>query len=267
MINLMRMDLKRLQKSKSSYVILAVIVFILAVQFLAVYVALNPDIQKWLSTYGFIFQVSGVDKMRTLSILQFFHLSMTQNFYVLIIGLFVVLFNCYERETGFIKNVLSTHVNKTHYITSKILVQSLYIMGLILVCFIEFMILNLGLGFFFKVDNFTEIFTYLILLWFIGIAVISMFTALTVWLRSKSGCVSIAIVYATGLWIMIVTTILNILGLADLMNYTLLYQVTGLLDLIPILDVTSLLRLFLVIGGFTILYTTVSIFGLSKKDV
>lgn len=263
----MRMDLKRLQKSKSTYVILSVIVLMLAVQFLAVYVALNPDIQAWLSAHGFVFQVSGVDKMSSLSLLQFFHLSMTQNFYALVIGLFVVLFNCYERETGFRKNVLSIHVNKAYYVLSKMIIQSLYILSVIVITFIEFLILNLTVGSFFHVNALTEILIYLLLLWMIGIAVISMFTALSVWLSSKSGCVSIAIVYATGLWIMIVTTVLNILGLSDLMNYTLLYQITGLIELVPVLGVSSLLKLFLIVGGFTVLYTTLSIVGLSKKDI
>lgn len=267
MINLMRMDLKRMQKSKSTYVIMIVTVLLLVIQFLAVYVALNPDVQAWLSAHGVIFQMSGMDQLKDLSLLEFFHLSLTQNFFLIVIGILVALFNCHERETGFIKNVLSIHVHKTQYVLSKIIIQSLYVLILLVVCFIEFLLLNMLMGSYFLVNELSECLIYLGLLWIVGIGVISMFTALTVWIRSQSGCVAIAIVYATGLWVMLITSIFGLFGMSDLLNYTLLYQVNGMLEVLSTLDVSSLFQLLLNVGIFLVVYISLSVYGLKKKDI
>ena len=54
MFNMLRMDLKRLQKSKSSYVIFILSIFLLFIFFVAMYIALNPDLQSWMKARGFI---------------------------------------------------------------------------------------------------------------------------------------------------------------------------------------------------------------------
>lgn len=267
MVNLIRMDLKRLQKSKSTYVITGVILFMLLLNFVAVYVALNPDIQAWMDANGIVFTVTGLEEMKTLSLLNFFHLAFTQNFYVLIIGLSVILFHCHEVESGFIKNILSVHVNKMHYIISKIIVQSIYTFILLSICFVEFLVLNVAVGAFFSLNAFLEFLIYFGLLWFIGIAVISMFTVVSVWLKSKAGGVAIAIIYATGIWIMVATTVLSLLGLSDLLNYTLLYQVNGLLLFMSKYDIYSILKLLLLISSFIAVYTALSVYGLKRKDI
>lgn len=267
MVNLIRMDLKRLQKSKSTYVIIGVILFILLLNFVAVYIALNPDIQAWMDTNGIVFTITGMEEMKSLSLVNFFHIAFTQNFYVLIVGISLILFHCHEVESGFIKNILSVHVNKMHYIFSKIIVQSIYIFILLSICFIEFLILNVVVGTFFNINDISEFIIYFALLWFIGIAVITMFTTLSVWLKSKAGGVAIAIVYATGLWIMITTTILSILGCSDLLNYTLLYQVNGLFAFMSQYDIYSIFKLLLLVGSFIVIYTALSIYGLKRKDI
>lgn len=48
MFNLLRMDLKRLQKSRSSYVILILSMLVSLIFFMALYIALNPDLQAWM---------------------------------------------------------------------------------------------------------------------------------------------------------------------------------------------------------------------------
>lgn len=267
MVNLIRMDLKRLQKSKSTYVITGVILFMLLLNFVAVYVALNPDIQAWMDANGIMFKVTGIEELKSLSLLNFFHIAFTQNFYLLIIGISVILFHCHEVESGFIKNVLSVHVNKAYYIFSKIIVRSIYTFLLLCASFIEFAILNSVVGTFFIMDSVSELLIYFALLWFIGIAVISMFTALSVWLKSKTGGIAIAIVYATGLWIMIVTTILSILGCSDLLNYTLLFQVNGLFAFMSQYDIYSVFKLLLLVGSFIVIYTALGIYGLKRKDI
>ena len=133
MFNMLRMDLKRLQKSKSSYVIFILSIFLLFIFFVAMYIALNPDLQSWMKARGFIFQMDGMDSTQTLSFIDLFHLTYTQNFIAILIGIVVVLFNCHENECGFSKNILSTHVNRFYYVVSKIIALSLYALLLILV--------------------------------------------------------------------------------------------------------------------------------------
>ena len=106
MFNMLRMDLKRLQKSKSSYVIFILSIFLLFIFFVAMYIALNPDLQSWMKARGFIFQMDGMDSTQTLSFIDLFHLTYTQNFIAILIGIVVVLFNCHENECGFSKNIL-----------------------------------------------------------------------------------------------------------------------------------------------------------------
>lgn len=268
MFNLLRMDLKRLQKSKSSYVILILSMVVSFIFFMALYISLNPDLQAWMNAHGFIFQMNGMsaDQSRPL-FLEVFHITYTQNFLALFVGIVVILFNCHESESGFAKNIFSIHVNRLHYIFSKTIALSLYVFIVIMVCFIEVILLNLCVSSFFTFNLFNEIVLYLVILWLIAIALVCMYTALSIWLKSKSGCIGTVIIYATGIWMSIVQPLLGILGWQKILDYTLMNKIGTLNYNIQNMDMNMILGVIVNVGFFIIIYTSVSALRLSKKDI
>ena len=267
MFNMLRMDLKRLQKSKSSYVIFILSIFLLFIFFVAMYIALNPDLQSWMKARGFIFQMDGMDSTQTLSFIDLFHLTYTQNFIAILIGIVVVLFNCHENECGFSKNILSTHVNRFYYVVSKIIALSLYALLLILVCCGELVLLNICVSSFFIWNTISEIFLYIALLWFIAIAYVCMYTTLTEWLKSKSGCIGTVIVYATGLWMAIASPLLNFVGWQKILDYTLMSHLGLLSRQVQNIDINVILLMLVNVLIFIFLYILLSTLKLNRKDI
>ncbi len=268
MFNLLRMDLKRLQKSRSSYVILILSMLVSLIFFMALYIALNPDLQAWMKAHGFIFQVSGMDSTQpAISFIELFHLTYTQNFLAIFIGIAVVLFNCHEHECGFSKNVLSIHVNRFHYILSKSITLSLYALVMMSVCFLEAIILNLCVSSFFIFPSVQDMLLYVGLLYLIAIAFVCMYTALTIWLKSKSGCIGTVIVYATGIWMSIVNPLLGILGWQKILDYTLMSRLGMLSRYVQSIDMNQIFMMIFNVVCFILIYTFLSTLRSYKKDI
>ncbi|MEG0683493.1 MAG: ABC transporter permease [Coprobacillus sp.] len=268
MFNLLRMDIKRLKKSKSSYVILILSMLLCLLAFMALYIALNPDLQAWMREHGFIFQFNGTDSSQIqMTLIDTFQNTYIQSFFALFIGIMVVLFNCHENECGFSKNIFSIHVNRSHYLFSKIISLSLYFILVISICFIETIVLNLCLSSFFIVNPINEIILYLVMLWFLTIALVCLYSALSIWLKSKSGCIGTVIVYATGIWLSIIQPLLGIIGWQHILDYTLMNNINILAQNVKNIDMNSILVMIVNVGIYIVVFIVLSLLRLRKKDI
>lgn len=268
MLNLLRMDLYRMFRSKSFYVFLGILIFISFFSFGFLYVIANPGAQDYLAQRGMSlvdFQGDTGYDLSSMSILDIFHqASIAGGFFSVMIGIFSTLFVGGDFENGFIKNIICAHHNKWSYIVAKLLclgIANLIYLSGPLFCSV---LINLILGNFFSAVSIVSVAYYILAVWLIACA----FSALSLLIinatRSKSAGVSAAIFINGGPVLQVVSLILGLFNLNRLTEYTLYYSLANMA--IPT-NSTAILRPILTALCFLVVYTFISKLLLSKKDL
>lgn len=123
MFNLLRMDLYRIVKSRSMYVCFG-IVQVFAVMSVMLLWLLGKGhefaVMLGMSDYGGQQSLSGM--LNGLDLISVFRdTALDGGAYSLMLGIWVMMFTCMDYQNGFIKNILSVHVNRWEYVISRIL--------------------------------------------------------------------------------------------------------------------------------------------------
>lgn len=264
MLNLLRMDLYRLFRSKGFYICAGCLVFTQLLVLGVPYVLANPALREFIIQQGATI-TGDVAELKSASILDLFHQgNVSGGFFSVTLGILASLFICIDFESGFIKNILTAHENKWDYILSKtscfMLVNLMYLAITYLFC----LGLNiLGRGFFASVPL-PNVLLYLISAWMIN----NGFTALTMLIciitRNKAFGVAAAICLDGGLIVMIFGSVLGLFNLNGIMRYTLYMNLNSLPQ-----SYSGVESLKPIIIGFVflVIYTVLSKFVLAKKDI
>lgn len=268
MLNLLRMDLYRMLRSKGFYICFGVLTFISLFAFGMLYVIASPSAQDFLAQKGMAmdqFQSDTGMVLNSLSILDVFHqTNITGGFFAVTIGVLASLFIGIDFEAGFIKNILCVHENKWDYILSKLcclsIVNLLYLVGTFLVQ----LPLNLLLGGVFDYSSVSDVLLYMVLVWMVENA----FTALSLFIcmltRSKSAGIACAILINGGIIYMLVSTFLGLFHWDGITHYSLYYLLSSLTFPHTGADI---IKPVIIAAVHLVLYTVIGKILLSKKDI
>lgn len=268
MLNLLRMNLRHLFRSKSIYVCFGILAFTTLLTFGIFYVLSNPDIQKLLLEHGAtITATSGEVKevLGTTSLLSLFHqTNISGGFFPVVTGILMSLFICTDFDSGFIKNIMAVHENKWNYTLSKMasisVINLIYLVGTYAIA----LALNLVFGSLFHYASVADTLFYLFCVWMITNGFCALILLVCMITRSKAAGAACAFILCSGLIVMLLQTLLGLFGAGEIMNYTLYMNLAtcplkynGLVSLRPII----------VSVVFIIIYTIISKLILSKKDI
>lgn len=268
MLNLLKMDLRRMFRGKSVYIFFGILVFITVFTFSLLFIIQDPEMQEFLTEHGMVITAeSGNLKavLNTKSLIQVYHqTNVSGGLLPVLAGILAVLFVCMDFDSGFIKNILSVHENKWNYILSKSF--CLYVVNFFLIA-LTFLI-SLGLNVicrgFFSYGSGRDILFYILSIWMVVNGFTTLALVICVISRSKAAGITGAFLLGGGIIVMVLYSLLQIFGGEKIMNYTLYLNLaycpmeySGLSDLRP-----------MIVGlVFCVIYMVIGKVVLAKKDI
>lgn len=268
MLNLIRMDLRHLYRSKSIYICFGILAFTSLLTFGIFFILSNPDIQKILLEHGAtITATSGEVKevLGTTSLLSLFHqTNISGGFFSVVTSILMSLFICTDFDSGFIKNIIAVHENKWDYILSKMTSISIVNLIFLVGSYVLVLGLNLVFGSLFHYSNIVDTLFYLFCVWILANGFCALTLLVCMITRSKAAGAASAFIMSSGLIVMIVKTVLGLFGAGEIMDYTLYLN----LATCPLkYKGPESLRPIIVGVVFLIIYTVISKLVLAKKDI
>ncbi len=130
MFNLVRMDLRRLFRTRSFYIVLAVMAAIIVFMSVMMAAVSDPERLEALENTGMVATDSSGDEIRaeliSMTQLEFAHECMGSGFLLIMIGIGMTLFVHNDFSSGFVKNICFARPCRREYVLSKALVAGVY---------------------------------------------------------------------------------------------------------------------------------------------
>ena len=270
MLNLLRMDLRHMLKSKSFYICLGILIVTTLFTFILFSVLVNPELLQIAIDNDFAiirgYSTNDIkESFGDLDMLNLFHQgNISGGILVTMTGIITTLFVCSDFKNGFIKNILAAHENKWNYILSKMLVISIINFFYIAFTFLLSLFANAVTGNYFIYNNFNDTFLYIITIWMLCNGLCSLVLFICIAKRSEGAGIGGAIIFGSGLAMMILNLLLSIFDLESILDYTLYYNLSyAPFTYSKIADFRGLIVAVI----FVVFYTSISKVILSKTDI
>lgn len=270
MLNLLRMDFRHMLKSKSVYISLGILIVTTLFTFILFSILVNPELLQIAVKNDFAIirghSVSDIkESFGELDMLNLFHQgNISGGILVTLTGIITTLFVCSDFKSGFIKNILAAHENKWNYILSKMLVISIINLFYIAFTFLLSLFANAVTGNYFIYNNFHDTLLYIVTIWMLCNGLCSLVLFICIARRSEGVGIGGAIIFGSGLAMMILNFLLAVFDLDGILDYTLYYNLAyAPLTYIKIADFRGLIVAVI----FTAFYTIFSKVILSKIDI
>lgn len=266
MLNLLRMDLYRIIRSKSFYIIFGILLIAEAISFGTLFMVTHADTGT-LSHIGIT--VSNVGDanaaLTNLSLLDTFRQSMISGGgYAVLLGILSALFICIDFESGVIKNMMTAHENKWDYVLSKTISICIINFLYLAITYLAFILLNAVSGGPFKSSSVPDVLFFLLSAWML----VNGFSALTLLIgvltRSKAAGVVLAVCVNSGLIVTLLSGVLGVFKLNWLMDNTIYMK---LMALPSSFDGTYGLKPLLTGLIYVVVYTILSKIVLTIRDI
>lgn len=268
MLNLLRMDLHRLKKSKSTYIVLGILLATIATIYFLFFLMILPSGQAIAVKLGMMtLPEIGEAKQIFMDVdilLMFKESCMDGGFYSLCISVLFAVFVCADFKNGFIKNIMSVHVNRWNYIGSKMLsfgiVNFIYLVVLLLFT----ILMNVLIGGVIPASSFSSLLFYLIQAWVLTMAVLGLTLMVCMLTLNITAGILTAVFISSGVIVTMLWAILGLFGANGWLNYSLYMSLSNAKSVYQSpADLSGL------ISGvcFLVLYTVISGAALKKKDI
>ena len=270
MLNLLRMDIRRLFRSKSLYICLIIMCATTIFTFGFMFLMCSPAIMKMAIENNWAIAIIYEDPSDMAAItgsdfLTLFHqTNISGGMLPLTTAILAALFVCVEFDGGFIKNIMASHENKWDYILSKVISFGLVNLLYLVVTIALDGLMNLAAGSLFTFNPLPDTLFYLFSVWMIVNAFCALILLIVMLSRSVAAGVAGSIFLCSGAVVMIVNSILGIFKANGIMNYTLYMN----LALCPMkYNGAGDLRALAVGAAFLVIYTVLSKLVLSRRDI
>ena len=247
MLNLFRMDLRRLLRGKALYILIGVLTAVVLSSVLMSDGSANiADLLG--ASGGSMFDAQGG-----------FGSGMGLSIIYGLIGLLVMLFVCNDYSSGFAKNIFTVHTNKWHYFVSKLLTM-MVAGGIMIAAFIaETIIFSLILGRGLALDNPFGLVMFIFQKWLVSGAFAAIYIFINLLTRNKAVGSIAAFLIGMGGLVMGLQLFFGMIGIeGSIITDSTIYGTSMLVG--PEFDAFTLLR----VVGFTAIWTALYGF-LSRK--
>ena len=270
MFNLLRMDLYRIKRSQSVYISLAILLILSALGGWRVGLMETSEGRQVALKLG-MFQLEELAELEAegsvleeMDLLEMFRdLGMDGGLYCSILGIVITLFVCMDFQSGFMKNIMASHRNRSTYVISKLLTAGIVNFFYILISFGFCLLMNL-LFHMVPFTSWNNVLFYLAWAWLISTAFTSLIIAICIFTRNTALGVLSAILLGSGAIVSFLSYLTNLFHLGQWANYTLYFNMTYGPSTY---SGTGDLKIFVIGLAFTALYTAAASIGLTKQDI
>jgi ABC-type transport system involved in multi-copper enzyme maturation permease subunit len=253
MLNLLKMDLRRLLRGKLLYILIGVLTSIVLST-----VLMSESSANLTALLGGV--PSGNAEM------EFMSASMGAGAIYGLLGLIAMLFICNDYSSGFAKNIFSVHTNKRDYFISKLLTMMVASAIMLLVFVAETVIVGLIVGRSMSVDSPLGLIAFLFQKWLMSGAFASIYIFISVLTRNKAIGSVAAFLIGTGGLVMGLHLFFGMVGIdGSIITDSTIHGASSLFT--ANFNILTTLRIILTGAVWTILYGWLSVKVLRAKDV
>ena len=268
MFNMLRMDLRRLFKSRSFYIILGVTAVLLIMVTVMAYTIADPEMMDAMEAQGA--EITESDRImseyiQNMSQLDLMHETLGSGFLLVMTGIGMTLFVNGDFSSGFIKNICCINPRRRDYVLSKIALAGIY-SGIITVLSVLLMLLFPLLIQMYPVpDSISQILRYVLWMWLPHWAFALMALALVLLTRSTTLGIILSLVAGGGLTAALVGMLGRLLRWPPFEQYFLAAVVKGLYT--PQSGITQTGVILACTMAWAVLYGVGGLLSMEKRDI
>ena len=268
MLSLMRMDLYRMRKGKAAYICLGIILATIALVYFLLFLMLTPGGQVIAGKLGMM-DIAEVEEAKALfqeiNLMLVFRQSCTDGgFFSLVISVYFTIFVCADFKNGFIKNIMSIHVNRWKYVGSKMLSFAILDIIYLAAAYLFTFLVNLIIGGSVPFTKLSSVLFYMAQAWVLTMAILALTMVVCMLTRSIAAGILTAVLVASGVIVTILNALLGFFHANGWLKYTLYFSLTGAPE---VYHGPADLAGFAVGIVFLIVYTVFAGVVLNKKDI
>ena len=267
MFNLLRMDLQRLFKSRSFYIVLGITALLLILVTVMARSLSDPETLAAMEEQGA--EIDESDRMmseyiQNMSQLDFMHESLGSGFLLVMTGIGMTLFVNGDFSSGFIKNICCVNPRRRDYVLSKVALAGIY-SGVITVLSVLLMLLSPVLIHMYPVpDSISQIWRYTLWMWLPHWAFALMALALVLLTRSTTLGIILSLVAGSGLTVAFVGALDKLLHWPPLEQFFLSSVVKGVYA--PQSGITQVWVVLACTLAWAAIYGIGSLLAMEKRD-
>lgn len=269
MFNLLRMDLRKLFRTRSFYIILAVTTALLVLMIVMISAVSDQEKLDALQGTGMVVTNGSSEdlqeQLRGMTRLDFVHECLGSGFLLMLICIGMVLLVHGDFTSGYIKNICFAHPRRWEYILSKALTAGVYSGAVTVLGVVISLVCPFLLGIQLSASPIARILQYTFWLWLPSWAFGLMGMALVLLTRSSTLGIVIAVVSGGGLVAVIVQNICQRLGWPNFAQYMLSMVVSTQCVPMPNLD-----QINMILGcsiWWAALYAVGSLIAMENRDI
>ena len=268
MFNMLRMDLRRLFKSRSFYIILGVTAVLLIMVTVMAYTIADPEMMDAMEAQGA--EITESDRImseyiQNMSQLDLMHETLGSGFLLVMTGIGMTLFVNGDFSSGFIKNICCINPRRRAYVLSKVALAGIY-SGIITVLSVLLMLLSPVLIHMYPVpDSISQILRYVLWMWLPHWAFALMALALVLLTRSTTLGIILSLVAGGGLTAALVGMLGRLLRWPPFEQYFLAAVVKGLYT--PQSGITQTGVILACTMAWAVLYGVGGLLSMEKRDI
>ena len=269
MFNLLRMDLRRLFRTRSFYIVLAVTAGFLVLMVAMVAAVTDPEKLDALQSTGMVV-VEGDDRqmaeeIRSMTQLSFIHECLGSGFLLMMTCIGVTLFVNGDFSSGYVKNICFARPRRREYVTSKVLLAGVYSAAVVILGVLISLVSPVLLGLHLMSSPMGSVLQYVFWLWLPHWAFGLMGLALVLLTRSSTLGIILAVVSGGGLVAALLQNLCQRFGWPNLSQY-LLSMVAGY-QCVPMLGASQMTMILACAAGWGLLYAVGSLIAMEKRDI
>ena len=268
MFNMLCMDLRRLFKSRSFYIILSVTAVLLIMVTVMAYAVADPETMDAMEAQGA--EITESDRMmseyiQNMSQLDLMHETLGSGFLLVMTGIGMTLFVNGDFSNGFIKNICCIMPRRRDYVLSKIALAGIY-SGIITVLSVLLMLLfPLLIHMYPAPDSVSQILQYVLWMWLPHWAFALMALALVLLTRNTTLGIILSLVAGSGLTAAFMGTLGNLLHWPPLEQFFLSSVVAGVY--VPQNGITQSWVILACTITWAAIYGIGSLLSMEKRDI
>ncbi len=268
MFNMLRMDLRRLFKSRSFKIILLVTAALILMVSLMTAVVSDPEVLDDMGAHGA--EIDEIDRrmseeIRNMTQLDLAHETLGGGFLLIIVGIGVTLFVNGDFSSGFVKNICCAQPRRASYVLSKALAAGIYsgiitLLGVVLILLAPYLYGMRPVS-----SAIPDILQYLFWMWLPHWAFALMALALVLLTRNTTPGIILSLVAGSGLSAVLAGTLGKLLRLPPFERYFLAVVVKGIYT--PENGITPIGIILACSAAWAAVYGVGSLISMEKRDI
>ena len=269
MFNLLRMDLRRLVKTRSFYVVLAVTTGFLLLMIVMVSAVSDPEKLDALQSTGMVV-VEGDgrqmgEEIRGMSQLDFTYECLGSGFLLMMTCIGMTLFVNGDFSSGYVKNICFARPRRREYVLSKALVAGMYSGMLVIVGILVSLVGPALFGLRLTADPIARILRYTFWLWLPHWAFSLLGLVLVLLTRGSTLGIIMAILSGGGVVAVLLQSLCQRFGWPDLAQYML--SMVASYQCVPMLGAEQMVMILACAIGWGLVYAAGSLITMEKRDI